>query len=331
MDQHRDHVVTRVGPPLFPEPFEIRQALGELLAPLSAGLHHSTGFGQRRDDVGPAGELAPIFQREVEERCQHQRGQLHRHRLDPVERLALGERVKHCSRSFADERLEVPQIARRHHRLHRAALAGVLGRVHGDKRHELYRVGRLSVDRRPDRDAVRGRERLVVALDGADVGPLSHRPVATRGAQLVEVDRIFPAQAREVIVPTVVAKQVGVQRVDVFEGKFGRLRDTAAEDGLFPLGMSTGTGPPRLPLSLSRVCHVGHPQRRIGCDSTANCRPYGDGSRGSPSTRSPMMLRWISLVPPAMRIPGAYRNASVSGESSMASAPRRPAPIETSS
>src|SRR4051794_19947082 len=34
------------------------------------------------------------------------------------------------------------------------------------------------------------------------------------------------------------------------------------------------------------------------------------GSLGSPSTRSPMMLRWISLVPPAMAPAGADSEAN---------------------
>ena len=34
----------------------------------------------------------------------------------------------------------------------------------------------------------------------------------------------------------------------------------------------------------------------------------GPGSLGSPSTRSPMMLRWISSEPPAIRTDGAARN-----------------------
>ena len=47
------------------------------------------------------------------------------------------------------------------------------------------------------------------------------------------------------------------------------------------------------------------------------------GSRGSPSSRSPMIFLWTWLVPPAMRPPGACSMPKASGPSSIVSAPAR--------
>ena len=56
-------------------------------------------------------------------------------------------------------------------------------------------------------------------------------------------------------------------------------------------------------------------------DRTDGRQRVGEGSRGSPSSRSPMMVRWIWLVPPAMRPAGAASTPSASGPSSRLRAP----------
>jgi hypothetical protein len=56
--------------------------------------------------------------REVEEGRQHGCGQLDRHRVDPVEGLAFGQRVEHLTRPLPDERLEMDQVARCDRGLH---------------------------------------------------------------------------------------------------------------------------------------------------------------------------------------------------------------------
>jgi len=69
------------------------------------------------------------------------------------------------------------------------------------------------------------------------------------------VDWVFASQSGEVVVPTVLSKQMRVQRVYLVERQVGGLTDVAAEDGLFHLG--TSDWPARQPGFTIDLC-VGH-------------------------------------------------------------------------
>ena len=90
-------------------------------------------LGNREDDVGPAGELAAIFEGKVEQRGQHAGGQFDRNGLDPVEGLTFGKRLQDIDRALADQRLDVLQVLRLDRWGDRLALRSLHGRIHGDE------------------------------------------------------------------------------------------------------------------------------------------------------------------------------------------------------
>ena len=62
-------------------------------------MHHgvrASDIGDR--DIGPAGQLAPIFPGEIEQRRQHHGGELGRDPVDPVEGLVARQAVEHVGR-----------------------------------------------------------------------------------------------------------------------------------------------------------------------------------------------------------------------------------------
>ena len=122
---------------LLPESREVLHALHQLVEALLVRFDHATRLGDREDDVGPAGELAAVFEREVEQGREHSSRELDRHRLDPVEGLAFGERLEDVDRPLADERLDILQILRLHRRGDRPALRALFGWIHGDERRRL--------------------------------------------------------------------------------------------------------------------------------------------------------------------------------------------------
>ena len=94
---------------------------------------------------------------------------------------------------------ELVDHARREPGAHQPAVAGVLRRVHVEERHadHLERLGRLVEH---ERRAELGRERLVVAADGAHVVVAGDRPEALRLGVLVPVDRRLAPQQVELVV-----------------------------------------------------------------------------------------------------------------------------------
>jgi hypothetical protein len=110
----------------------------------------------------------------------------------------------------------------------------VLGGIHGDEgpQHVLDGLDALA---RPgaEGDAPGRGELLPVPVDGPNVVVLGDRPVAARGLDLVQVHRVLRPQAGEVVLPPVLAEQVGVGRVDLVQREAGGIADALAELGQF--------------------------------------------------------------------------------------------------
>ena len=165
--------------------------------------------------------------REVEQGGQHQRRQLDRDGVDPVERLAFRQRIEQLRGALADHRLDVAEVARGRDAADRLALLGVLRRVHGDERGELrwlLGISAIFCGREPEGDAVGRRVGLPVAVDGPNVVVARDRPVPPGAVELVEVDRVLGPQSGEVVLPAVFLEEVGVQWVDVLDGQGRGLR-----------------------------------------------------------------------------------------------------------
>ncbi len=211
---HRDEVAARrLVHTLVPEPREILQALQQLGLPLVFRFDQRPLHRQRRRDVRPVGEFAPFLEREIEQRRQHLRRQFDRHAIDPVERLANGQRIQDLRRALADDRFHQRQIAGRDDRAHRLALHVVLRRVHGDERRPAHVRPRVA-----DRDAAERRfrrEHLVVRIDRHDVLILRHRPIRPELALPAPMHGIFRPQALEVGPMRVRAEQLRIAGVQV--------------------------------------------------------------------------------------------------------------------
>ena len=89
-----------------------------------------------------------IFEREVEQRRQHLRGEFDRDAFDPVERLAVRQTFDHRNRALADQRFERCEIGGADHRIDGLALHGVARLVGCDEtRHAARRIG-MWIDQR---------------------------------------------------------------------------------------------------------------------------------------------------------------------------------------
>ena len=307
MGEHRDHVEARVFAPFLEEPIEVVDALHDLVSePLPARRNVAgAGLGNRRDQIGPLGEQAAVFEREIEQGGEHERGELDRHGVDPVEGLAFRQRVEHIDRAFANQIFEISEAARSRDAAHGLALIGLVRRVHGDEGIEGNRVvgqGRAGRDR--ERDALRRGEGLPVALDIADVLPGRDRPVPAGGTHLVEVHGILGPQSSEMLLPAVLAEQVRVERIDLVDRELFGARHVATEASLLEFG--TGPRASGEPL-LAGELHIGH-QALAFCVSAQVFPCCTSGSRGSPNAISATMLRWIAQVPPPSVSAGENRN-----------------------
>ena len=89
--KHGDEIKAGLATTLVPQLLEIGDALEQLVDLLLLGFDDATRSGDGEHDVRPAGELAAILHREVEEGGEHEGRELDRDHVDPVERLVLGE------------------------------------------------------------------------------------------------------------------------------------------------------------------------------------------------------------------------------------------------
>ena len=177
--------------------------------------------------VRPVGQPAPFLEREVEQRRQGHGGQFFGHQVDPIEHLADRQAVEDEAGALADDRREILQVGRRHHRADGAALLVVARRVHGDEAGSGRPLGHLGLGLQAlQGDAVGGGEHLVIGVHRHDVGPFAHRPVGPVGARRRVVDRRLGAQALE----------VGPHGVGLEETRLGRI------EGLQRLGPGPRAG-----------------------------------------------------------------------------------------
>ena len=91
VSEHRDEVASRILETLLPESRKVLEAFQQAFTALLFRFDQTAGLGHSKRDIGPVGQLAAIFQREVKKRRQHQGGQLDGNIVDPVEGLALGQ------------------------------------------------------------------------------------------------------------------------------------------------------------------------------------------------------------------------------------------------
>ena len=165
--------------------------------------------------IRPVAQLAPVLEREVEQRRQHLAGELDRDLVDPVEGLAARQAVQRLAHAGADQALEIGEVFGRDDRLHHLALDVMLGRVHGDE-HRQFELGRPVAQSYAAERRAR-RERPVVRFDGDNVLVLGHRPERAERAFLAMVHRRLPAQAAEIGLPDVVLIEAGIADVDLVE------------------------------------------------------------------------------------------------------------------
>ena len=163
--------------------------------------------------IGPMGQVATLFERIVEQRGQHHRGQLDGDRIDPVERLTNRKGVEQALSPRADQRLEFLEHVRAHGRLDRLALFGVARLIHRDEHRQLEVFRRAA-----ERDAAMlpaGREALVVGIDRHDVFIARDRPERTDKGICGIVDRRFVAQAFKAIPDFLLAPDFRVFRMEL--------------------------------------------------------------------------------------------------------------------
>ena len=216
MREHRDEIGARLGvDALVPQIHEIAEALAKDRLALLLAFDQPALTGDGGRDVRPVAQLAPVLEREVEQRRQHLAGELDRDLVDPVEGFAARQAVEHGADAPADQALEIGEVVRRDDRLHHLSLNVMLGRVHGDEHRQLELGRPVAQGNAAERRA--GRELPVVHLDGDDVLVLGHRPERAERAFLAIVHRRLAPQAAEIGLPHVVLIEAGIADVDLVE------------------------------------------------------------------------------------------------------------------
>ena len=216
MRQQRDQIVLRRRVhALVPQVHEILDAFIKfcaafLLRILLAG--EEAGVLARGRHIGPARQLAAVFPRKIEQGRERHRRQLDGHLVHPVELFVQRQIVQDLRRAFADHRLQILQIHRRHRRVHRLALHVMLGRVHRDEHGKLKVFLRVR-----DGDGGFGRERFVVGVHRHDVVVLGHRPVRPELMLGGVVHRVFFAQALEIRPHRIGAEKLRIGGTDLGE------------------------------------------------------------------------------------------------------------------
>ena len=151
MDHHRDQVAGRLfAHPVHPQRLEIAR---HFLEDFPAGFIELAGKAQFdiAGPVRPEGQQAAIVPRKAEQDRQHSSGQFDRNLVDPVELLAIGQRIERRSGPHPHFVCQMFDLGRGEGRGDRAALAGVFGPVHRNEHRQTalsqllwrYILGRL--------------------------------------------------------------------------------------------------------------------------------------------------------------------------------------------
>jgi hypothetical protein len=216
MRQHRHQVAGGFGVhALVPQTGEVGQHLAQFGHALPRVERIRIDALVHRGHVGPPGQQPPVFERKVEQRGQHQRGQFDRHLVHPVEGLIARQSVEHLLRAFADQRFHVRQVARRDDGLHGLALFVMHRRFHGDEHRQL--LFRRRVEQR-DATVVPGRrEDRRMRVHMHDVGIARDRPVRPGPGADGVVHRVVTAQAFEVRQLHAVGEKLQRGRIDLLQ------------------------------------------------------------------------------------------------------------------
>ena len=144
MDHHRDQVGRWFGiHPLVPEFGEIGTHFIEYLAALLDQILRAGQFDVACP-VRPIGQQPAVFPRKSEQNREHAGGELDRDLVDPVKFLSPWQAVENFARALADFAVHSLHFGRRECRGDGAALAGMLGPVHGDE-HRQLKIGIVKI------------------------------------------------------------------------------------------------------------------------------------------------------------------------------------------
>ena len=213
---HRDQVaLRRLLDALVPKPLEILGAFHQLDLTLLFRLDDTALARNRRRDVRPPRQLAPVVPGEVEQHGQHLRGEFDRDLVHPVEGLVARQAVEAGCRALADVDRELVEVGRGEHRRHRPPLRAVVRLVHRNE-HRPAQLHRLVADGDAAELGI-GREHLVVGLDLHDVVVLGDRPERSVDLAVAVVHRRFLAQAVEVRPEGIGAEKLGMARIELVE------------------------------------------------------------------------------------------------------------------
>ena len=160
---------------LLPQPHEIFDTFHQFGAALVFALNN-TGFWTGSCHIRPAGQLAAIVKREIEQSGQHHGGQLNRYRIDPVKFFIDRHGVQQVLRALANECRHFRQAHGRNNRCHGFALHIMLGLIHGNK-HRQFKISR----RIGQNNGRLGRKTLMVCIDRHNILIAGHRPIWADG------------------------------------------------------------------------------------------------------------------------------------------------------